>query len=51
VSGAVEVPGFPSLSTGLHLTLFGEQWELRLPREHVMTLTEPSGRVITFSRP
>lgn len=51
VSGAVEVPGFPSLSTVLHLTLFGEQWELRLPSERVMTLTEPSGRVITFLRP
>ena len=49
VSGAIEVPGFPSLSTALHLTLFGERWELRLPSERVMTLTDPSGRMITFS--
>jgi len=49
VSGAIEIPGFPSLSTALHLTLFGEQWDLRLPSERVMTLTDPSGRVITFS--
>ena len=48
VSGVVVVPKFPSMSTMLHLTLLGEQWDLRLPSEHVMTLSNPSGRVITF---
>lgn len=50
VSGAVDLPGFPSLSTTLHLTLSGEQWDLRVPSERVLTLTDPSGRVITFRR-
>jgi hypothetical protein len=48
VRGAVAVPSFPSLSASLHLTLLGQRWELRLPGQHMMTLTSASGRVITF---
>jgi hypothetical protein len=48
VYGAVVAPGFPSMSTILHLTLLGQRWELRLPRQNEMTLTNSSGRVITL---
>jgi hypothetical protein len=49
VRGAVVVPSFPSLSTTVHVTFFGQRWSCRLQSSRrMLTLTNSSGRVISF---
>ena len=48
VRGVITAPPWPSLSVKLQVDLLGRRWDLRVPRSGRMTLTNASGRVITF---
>ena len=48
--GIIDIPAFPSMSTTLELTLLGRRWEVQLESQYVMTLTDHSGRVMTFRK-
>jgi|GEM_PF-6941019 len=50
VHGVIDIPSFPSMSTTLQLNLLGRRWEVQIESQHVMTLTDPSGRVMTFRK-